>query len=173
MIRPAFTAAAFTAFALGLTVPAAAQVQSQSTAQPAPQAAPLDDAAQARLRAQGEAYHRAPDSAQNPDELTRTQILNAEIAAGNMAAADEEREAAAFHAQAVASHQEEEERAAGARAEYEATLRASEAAQARYNEMYAAWEAQVRACNAGDRRGCAAGPARFDPTPPAPAPRRW
>jgi hypothetical protein len=75
MIRPAVTAA-FTAFALGLTVPAVAQVQSQSTAQPALQAAPLDEAAQARIRAQGEAYHRAPDSAQDPNELTRTQILN-------------------------------------------------------------------------------------------------
>lgn len=152
-------------FVLGFAVaaPVGAQVHAPASAVGADEPRAADAAAQARLRAQGEAYHRAPDSAQDPDELVRTRILNAEVAAANQAAAGQERDDAALHAEAMASYREEQARAATARAQHEEAVRAAEAARARYDEMYAAWQAQVRACEAGDRRACAAGPARRDP----------
>jgi hypothetical protein len=111
------------------------------------------------LQARGEAYRRAPDSAQTEQELRTTQALNDEIAAQN-ALADKADEAARLeHDAAVARYQVElrqtQERA---RAEAEATR----AAQNQYDRDYAAWRDQVQRCQSGDRSACAA---------PAPRPR--
>lgn len=109
------------------------------------------------LRARGEAYHRAPDSEQNPEELARTQALNAEITARNDAAAKAEADAQADYDAAQARFEEETARAQAERLNYEENLRAAEAAQAQYERDKAAWEDRVRACNSGVRSAC--GPA--------------
>ena len=92
---------------------------------------------EAWLRARGEAYHRAPDAQQDPTELAQTASLNAEIAARNDRAEAQERADAADYAAAQAkyeaaatAHAAAASAAATAQANYEADLRASQAAQA-------------------------------------------
>lgn len=124
----------------------------------APAAAP-DPAAEAaerdaRLRALGESYRRAPDERQDPQELVRTRILNAEIRAQNDLAEDQERADRAAYEAAAARHSEALSRAETERLNHEAELRAAQAAQARYESDMQAWRARVRACEAGDRRAC-------------------
>ncbi|WP_292223243.1 hypothetical protein [Brevundimonas sp.] len=111
------------------------------------------------LQARGEAYRRAPDSAQTEQELRTTQALNDEIAAQNTLADKADEAARLEHDAAVARYQIElrqtQERA---RAEAEATR----AAQNQYDRDYAAWRDQVQRCQSGDRSACAT---------PAPRPR--
>ena len=109
------------------------------------------------LRSQGERYRRAPDSTQDPDELRRTQALNAEITAQNDLAENEDRASAAANAQALARYQAELEAAEADRARYEADLRTAAEAQAAYERQMADWRATVAACERGERARCNAG----------------
>ena len=113
------------------------------------------------LRRQGERYHRAPDSAQDPEELRRTQALNDEIVAQNDLAENEDRANAAAHAKAQAQYQAELEQAEiearMIRERHEADLRAAADAQAAYERQMADWRATVAACERGDRARCSAG----------------
>ena len=111
----------------------------------------------------GEAYHRAEDSEQTPEELRTTRALNDEIASRNQLAENQERaDQAAFEAerakyeatvtastQAQLAYEEDVRRSSAAQSEWQAE-------QARWQAQRARWEADVRACNAGDRTRCAA-----------------
>ena len=108
----------------------------------------------------GEAYHRADDAEQNPEELRTTRALNDEIASRNQLAENQERADREKHEATVAA-------ATQAQLAYEEEVRRSqtaqsdwEAEQARWQAERARWEADVRACNAGDRTRCAT-PARY------------
>jgi hypothetical protein len=158
--------------AVALATQGQAQVQAQVQAQtsdPAPYApqgdyrdqrqlpprpSPDDPAARAAWeRARGEAYRRAPDSAQTEAELAATRALNAEITAQNELAAKQEAADRLAHAAALARYQiAVQQTEARARAAAEATR----AAQDQYDRDYAAWEERVRACEAGVRVACAA-----------------
>lgn len=131
--------------------PAPAQVQVQ-----APPEAPSAEQAErdARLRALGETYRRAPDESQDPQELVRTRILNAENLAQNGLAENQDQADRAAHEAGLARHSEAVSRAHTERLNHEAEARASEAAQIRYEADMAAWRARVRACETGDRRTC-------------------
>jgi hypothetical protein len=122
LLRPAIAA-----LAVALVAPAALAQTAGKPAKPAASvpAAPSDPVGD--LLRQGERYHRAPDSAQNPDELRRTQALNDEIVAQNDLAENEDRANAAADAQA----------------EYERRMED--------------WRATVAACERGDRARCNAG----------------
>ena len=156
--------------AVALATQGQAQVQAQVQAQtsdPAPYApqgdyrdqrqlpprpSPDDPAARAAWeRARGEAYRRAPDSAQTEAELAATRALNAEITAQNDLAARQEAADRLAHDAALARYQiEVQQTEARARAAAEATR----AAQDQYDRDYAAWEEGVRACEAGVRAAC-------------------
>ena len=148
--RAVLLAATLSAF---LTAPTLAQT-------PAPpqtaQAAPSDPVADL-LRSQGERYHRAPDEAQDPDELRRTQALNAEITAQNDLAENEDRANADVHAQAQARYQAELEAAEADRMRYESDVRTAAEAKALYERQMADWRATASACERGDRARCNAG----------------
>ncbi len=106
----------------------------------------------------GEAYHRADDSEQDPAEVRTTQALNDEIVSRNTLAENQERvERAAFEDER-ARHEQAMAVSLQARLDYEEGLRQSEAARLQWEADRARWEADVRACQAGDRRRCA--PAR-------------
>ena len=117
---------------------------------------------EAWLRARGETYHRAPDARQDPTELEQTASLNAAIAARNDRAeaqdqaniADYEAAKVKYEAAATA-HAAAASAAATAQANYEADLRASQAAQAQYERDQADWRRRVAACQAGVRSACA------------------
>lgn len=163
MVRPIVLAAILFAAA----APVGAQTTAPVQTAPAPKAvdpyAPTDPVElEAWMRARGEAYHRAPDSQQDPAELAATASLNAEIAARNDRAEAEERansaeyEAAMAKYQAAATaHQAQVSAAATAQANYEADLRAAAAAQAQYERDQADWRRRVAACEAGVRSACA------------------
>lgn len=110
----------------------------------------------------GEAYHRAPDSAQDPTEVRTTQALNDEIASRNQLAENQEQaDQAAFEAER-AKYEETVTQSTQAQLAYEEDVRRSNAAQAdwqaeqaRWQAERARWEADVRACRAGDRTRCA------------------
>lgn len=148
--RAFLLAAALSAF---LTAPTLAQT-------PAPpqtaQAVPSDPVADL-LRSQGERYHRAPDEAQDPDELRRTQALNAEITAQNDLAENEDRANADVHTQAQARYQAELEAAEADRMRYESDVRTAAEAKALYERQMADWRATTAACERGDRARCNAG----------------
>ncbi|SPU44139.1 cell wall hydrolase [Brevundimonas diminuta] len=137
-----------------------AQSQSQGQSQTRPQPAPKDPVAE-MLLSKGERYHRAPDSAQDPDELRQTQALNAEIVAQNDLAENEDRANQAAQAEAQRRWQAEvEQTEAQARADHEqheADLRAADEAQARYERDMADWRATAAACQRGDTARCNAG----------------
>lgn len=137
-----------------LTAPAMAQTQ--TPAPTAPQSAPSDPVADL-LRRQAERYHRAPDSAQDPDELRQTQALNDEITAQNDLAENEDRANAAARARAQAQYQSELETAEAERLRYESNLRTAAEAQALYQRQMTDWQATVAACERGDRARCNAG----------------
>ncbi|MDP3403995.1 MAG: cell wall hydrolase [Brevundimonas sp.] len=102
----------------------------------------------------GEAWHRAPDEQQDPEELRVTRALNDEILQRNLLAENQERaDRAAFEAER-ARHEAEVTRARQAQLAYEAALREAEAAQRRWAADRAQWEADIRACEAGDRTRC-------------------
>lgn len=146
-----------------LTNPRALSLLSAATlcfaAAPAPavtQEPPRDAAAlDAYLRAKGETYHRAPDIEQEPEEVRRTQALNAEIAARNELAAQEEAANRAAYEAEQARYAEIMAAAEAERLNYEAAVRAAEAARAQYEAEMQAWRAQVRACERGVRAACA------------------
>lgn len=147
---------ALTLAAAALAPHAQALTQTQPQAQPA-QSDPVAD----MLRARGERYHRAPDSAQDPDEVRRTQALNAEIVAQNDLAENQDRANQAAQAEAQRRYQAEMEQtqaeARVANERYESDLRAAAEAQARYEREMADWRATVAACERGDRARCNAG----------------
>lgn len=148
--RPVLLAVLLSVF---VAAPTLAQTpQSDKSARTAP-----DDPVADLLRSQGERYHRAPDSAQDPDELRRTQALNDEITAQNDLAESEDRANAAAHAQAQARYQAELEAAEIDRQRHEADLRTAAEAQAAYERQMADWRATVAACERGDRARCNAG----------------
>ncbi len=123
-----------------------AEPKPASATPPAPAAPVVND---------GEAYHRADDSRQDPEELRTTQALNDEIASRNQLAENQERaDQAAFEAERGRYEQIVVETTA-ARLAYEDALRQTQAAQVRYEAERARWEADVRACQAGDRMRCA------------------
>lgn len=148
--RAVLLAAALSAF---LTAPTLAQTLAPPQAA---QAAPSDPVADL-LRSQGERYHRAPDEAQDPDELRRTQALNAEITAQNDLAENEDRANADVHAQAQARYQAELEAAEADRMRYESDVRTAAEAKALYERQMADWRATAAACERGDRARCNAG----------------
>lgn len=150
------------AAALGalLGAPALAQTPAPAKAAQTAQTAPSDPVGDL-LRRQGERYHRAPDSAQNPEELRQTQALNDEIVAQNDLAESQDRANAAEHARALAQYQADLEQAESAaratRERHEADLKAAAQAQADYERQMADWRATVAACERGDRTRCNAG----------------
>lgn len=119
--------------------------------------APETDAVAELLRARGEAYHRAPDDAQDPAELRATRALNAEIASRNDLAANQEQADRDSFDAAQARHEQDMAIAEADRARHDADVRAAEDARLRYERDLADWEATVRACEAGDRARCMAG----------------
>lgn len=83
-----------------------------------------------------------------------TQELNRRQAA-DAAAQDRANEAStAQFNQAVADYEAQRTAVAQARARYEAEMEAHRQAQAAYDAAYARWQADVAACNAGDRTRC-------------------
>ena len=134
--------------------------------------------AAAALEARGETNGPAPDSAQNPVELTITQRLNAEVARRDEMADQTDRANQAEHAAdvaeykaAVADNQAERERIgidarinAQSRAEYDADQ------EARYQKAMADWRATNDACQRGDTARCRAGAMPARPGEPAPQP---
>lgn len=150
MIRPTLRTAAAVTAGLILIVGAA-----PALAQTAP-TTPESAAEAARLQALGETYHRAPDTAQDPEELASTAKLNAMIAARNEAAARQEAIDTAAYAEAQARYRAEAAAAATLQANYEADQRTAAAARAEYERSRAAWEAVIRACEASGRRDCRA-----------------
>jgi hypothetical protein len=110
-------------------------------------------AREALLRARGEAYHRAPDSAQTEEELRVTRALNAETAAQS-ALADKADEAARLDYQAALARHQIEAQQSQERAR--AAAQAVRAAQDQYDRDYAAWLESVRLCRSGVRAACAA-----------------
>lgn len=111
------------------------------------------------LQARGEAYHRAPDSAQTEEELRATRILNDEITARNDLA-DRADEASRLEYDAAFARYQVELRRTQERARADAE--ATRAAQDQYDRDYAAWRDLVMRCQAGQRAACAT---------PTPAPR--
>ena len=152
MVTPALAQTAAKPAKAAAQTPSAAQIQAQAQAQ----AAPHDPVADL-LRSQGERYHRAPDSAQDPDELRRTQALNAEITAQNDLAESQDRANAAAHAKAQAQYQTELDAAEIERQRHAADVKAAAQAQADYEQQMADWRATVAACERGDRARCNAG----------------
>lgn len=156
-IRPLAALMLTTTLAVSLTVGSAyAQSQSQTRPQPAPK-----DPVAKMLLSKGERYHRAPDSAQDPDELRQTQALNAEIVAQNDLAENEDRANQSAQAEAQRRWQAEvdqtEAQARADRERHEADLRAADEAQARYERDMADWRAAAAACQRGDTARCNAG----------------
>ena len=156
-IRPPRTAAFAVVLSLLMAAPTLAQTPTPAKPAPAASSDPVGDL----MRRQGERYHRAPDSAQNPDELRRTQALNDEIVAQNDLAENEDRTNQAAYAEAQRRYQAEvaqsDAQARAAREQHEADLRAAAEAQARYDGEMADWRATVAACERGDRARCNAG----------------
>lgn len=142
-----------------LAAPAGAQSTAPRADQPQTQTQARDHVAEMLIK--GERYHRAPDSKQDPDELRRTQALNAEIVAQNDLAENEDRANQTAQAEAQRRWQAEldqtEADARAARERHEADLRAAGEAQARYDREMADWRATVAACERGDRARCNAG----------------
>lgn len=159
MIRTRSLAACVAAFAFALAA-GAAQAQ-----KPPAQTRPADQADRLLTQAvptqapppvnDGEAYHRADDAEQTPEELRMTRALNDEIASRNQLAENQERaDREAFEAER-ARYEETVTAATRARLAYEEDVRRSEAAQRQWEADRARWEADVRACQAGDRSRCA------------------
>ncbi len=144
-----------------LAAPAGAQSTASRPDQPQAQAQTPSRDHVAEMLIKGERYHRAPDSKQDPDELRRTQALNAEIVAQNDLAENEDRANQTAQAEAQRRWQAEldqtEADARAARERHEADLRAAGEAQARYDREMADWRATVAACERGDRARCNAG----------------
>ncbi|WP_439470756.1 hypothetical protein [Brevundimonas sp.] len=147
------------AAALMLAVaPAGAQTASPQTAPvAAPQAAAPRPGSDEWLRQRGETYHSAPESAQDPAEITATAKLNEGIAARNAAAEQAEAaDQARFDAENQ-RYQNDTARSNTARVQWESDVAAANAAQAQWERERAAYEAEVAACRAS-RRTCVVTP---------------
>lgn len=131
--------------------PAAAAQTARTTAQ-ATANAPVGSEAWLRMR--GEAYSRAPESKQDPAEVSETARLNAAIAAGNNAAAATEQHNAAVAAEAEVEYREDLAAAALQRAERLEAQAANDAQRAEAARARATWEAMIRACERSGRTDC-------------------
>jgi hypothetical protein len=153
----------FTRYGLGVAQGMALGVALLGAAPVLAQTAP--DPVEALLRARGEAYHRAPDAEQDPEELRVTRALNDEIAARNALAENQERADREAADAAQARYDRDMAAADTDRARYDETLRAADEARRRYELELADWRATVDACQRGDRARCAAGsmPVRTPP----------
>ncbi|WP_420479056.1 cell wall hydrolase [Brevundimonas sp. FT23028] len=106
------------------------------------------------LRLRGETYHSAPESAQDPAEVSATAKLNEGIAARNAAAeATEAADQARFETE-NRRWREDAARADTARVQWEADVAAADAARAQWERDRAAHDAEVAACLAA--RTCSA-----------------
>jgi len=104
----------------------------------------------------GEAYHRADDAEQDPEELRTTRALNDEIVSrNNLAEAQDRADQAASEADR-ARYEADVAVANADRLTYEEDARRYRDDQARWQAERAQWEADVRACRNGDRARCAA-----------------
>lgn len=161
MIRKSIT----TLTAVALTAAFATAVGAQTAPT---QTAPTQDppGLEAQLRAKGEAYSRAPDSEQNPAEVSATAQLNTQVAAQNEAAELMERRSAEAGAEAETAVTAE---AAEASRRYEADTAAYEAAQAEYMRARETWEGLIQACVASGRRDCTPPPPPPNDMPPPPS----
>ncbi len=153
---------------------ASTQPPAQTTTTPA-RTGP-NPASAAALELKGETNGPAPDSEQNPVEVSITQRLNAQVAERNELADQTDHTNQAAYAEAVHEYTEqkadveaETERQAidaqinaQSRAEYDADQ------EARYQKAMADWRATVAACDRGDTARCNAGsmPARPGSPPP-------
>lgn len=135
--------------------PALAQTAKPTTAPTAPsasspQAAPTPGSDE-WLRLRGETYHSAPESAQDPAEVSATAKLNEGIAARNAEAeATEAAEQSRFNTENQ-RWQDESSRANTARVQWESDVAAANAARDQYERDRAAHEAEVAACVASRR----------------------
>ena len=151
MTRTAAAAVACLATLMMAAAPALAQsarpaAETQATAPAAP--APGSDD---WLRQRGESYHSAPESAQDPAEVSATAKLNESIAARNAAAEEAEAaEQARFNSENQ-RWQDDAARSSTARVQWEADVAAANAAQARWERERAAYDAEVAACRASGR----------------------
>ncbi|MFN3557747.1 MAG: cell wall hydrolase [Brevundimonas sp.] len=137
--------------ALAQSARPAAETQSTAPAAPAPGS---DD----WLRQRGESYHSAPESAQDPAEVSATAKLNESIAARNAAAEQAEAaEQARFNSENQ-RWQDDAARSSTARVQWEADVAAANAAQARWERERAAYDAEVAACRASGRTCITPGP---------------
>lgn len=147
---------------------------------PAPASAPQAPAAQtstqtsastaASLELKGETNGPAPDSEQNPVEVSITQRLNAQVAQRNDLADQTDQANAAAHAEAVHEYREQKADVAAEteRQQIDAQINAQSRAEydadqeARYQKAMADWRATVAACERGNTARCQAGsmPAR-------------
>jgi hypothetical protein len=141
----------------------AAPAMALSQAAPAAPSTPADPV-EALLRQKGEQYHRAPDAAQNPAEVSATQRLNTEVSIRNEMAEQADRLNAAQVRAARAEYREQvaDNQAEMERREIDATINAQSRAefnaeqQARYEAAMADWRATVWACETGDTARCRA-----------------
>jgi hypothetical protein len=125
---------------------------------------------EAALELKGETNGPAPDSEQNPVEVSITQRLNAQVAERNELADQTDRANAAAHAEAVHEYREEKAdvEAETERQQIDAQINAQSRAEydadqeARYQKAMADWRATVAACERGNTPRCQAGsmPAR-------------
>ena len=104
----------------------------------------------------GEAYHRADDVEQDPAELRMTRALNDEITSRNALAESQERADQAAYDAERARYEQSVSQSMQAQLAYEEDLRQSAAARQQYEAARDRWQADVRACQAGDRARCAA-----------------
>ncbi|WP_157072342.1 cell wall hydrolase [Brevundimonas bacteroides] len=136
-----------TAALVGLTLAFGTAAQAQDR---------VDQLLPAEKPAPGEVDRQASDAEQDPAEVRTTQALNAEITARNDLAESQERaDQAAFEAER-ARWEQQQALNNQARLDWEASVRASEEARQRWEADRARWEADVRACEAGDLSRCAA-----------------
>lgn len=140
--------------ALTLAVaPAMAQTAPQA-AKPAaePQAAAPAPGSDEWLRQRGETYHSAPESAQDPAEVSATAKLNESIATRNAAAEQAEAADQARFDSETQRWQADSARSSTARVQWESDVAAANAAQAQWERDRAAWEREMAACRAAGRR---------------------
>lgn len=134
------------ALVLALAAPAVAQ-------NAAPQDTKTDHVAQA-MRDRGEAYHRADDSKQDPQEQRTTNALNAEILDQNDLAEMRDRANQAAYAKAQAEYQDELDRVEAERMLIEQENARNQARYQAEQERYARARADWEACTKGDRSRC-------------------
>ncbi len=87
-----------------------------------------------------------------PEQATAD--LNRQQAAASAAQNDANRNSGDSFVQGVQDYEAQRTAVARARVEYEAALEAHRQQQAAYDAAYARWQADVAACNAGDRSRC-------------------